>query len=524
MARSHKQVAATRNLVVVLGDQLDLNAAAFDGFDAKRDLVWMAEVAGESTYVPSHKVRIAFFLSAMRHFAEEVRARKYKLAYRSVDETGNSGTLEDELRAAIAKLKPEAMVIVEPGEYRIQEMVKLVAGECGVHLDLRPDRHFLCSREEFAAWAKDHKQLRMEFFYREMRRRSGVLMEKGEPVEKRWNFDAENRKSFGKAGPGLLLPEPHIFRPDKITGEVIRLVNQKFTQHPGTLDRFELPVSRADGHIALEDFTRRRLPEFGRFQDAMWTGEPYLYHSRLSGLMNLKLLDPRMVLASAQNAYFDGHAPLSAVEGFIRQIVGWREYIRGVYWMFMPEYINKNALGAQEALPDFYWTGDTDMNCLRHAVGQTLEYGYAHHIQRLMVTGLYSLLFGVNPVEINKWYLAIYWDAVEWVEMPNVIGMSQYADGGLMGSKPYIASGKYIARMSNYCAGCRYKPEESVGEDACPFTTLYWDFLIRHEEMLARNQRMYLQVRNLSKLSPDQKERIRAQAASLRAETVKGNY
>ncbi|MBV9442173.1 MAG: cryptochrome/photolyase family protein [Acidobacteriaceae bacterium] len=513
-----------RNLVLVLGDQLDLESAAFDGIDARRDLVWMAELAGEATYVPSHKVRIAFFLSAMRHFAAEVRARKYRLEYRELDADANSGDLKAELQSSLKKSAPEKIIAVEPGEYRIQEMVKSVAAECGIALEIREDRHFLCSQKEFAVWAEEHKQLRMEFFYREMRRRSGVLMEKGRPVDGRWNFDVENRKTFSKTGPGLLLSEPHIFQPDRMTREVITLVNRKFPKHPGTLDKFDLPVSRADARIAVEDFVNRRLPEFGRFQDAMWTSEPYLYHSRLSGLLNVKLLNPRTAVAAAQDAYYDGHAPLSSVEGFIRQIIGWREYIRGVYWTYMPDYIRKNALGATEPLPDFYWSGDTDMNCLRHAIGQTLEYGYAHHIQRLMVTGLYALLFGVDPIEVNKWYLAIYWDAVEWVEMPNVIGMSQYADGGLMGSKPYIASGKYIDRMSNYCAGCRYQPDQAIGERACPFTTLYWDFLMRHEELLSANQRTYLQVKNLARLTNQEKKEIQKHAEELRSKTVKGGY
>ncbi len=514
----------TRHLVVVLGDQLDLQSAAFDGFDAGRDVVWMAEAADESTYVPSHKVRTAFFLSAMRHFAEEVRRRKFELEYRMLDAPENSGSLDGELRAAIQKFKPEAVVVVEPGEYRVEEMVKGVAAEAGVSLKIRQDRHFFCSRQDFARWAQEHKQLRMEFFYREMRKRSGVLMERGRPVNERWNFDTENRGSFGKAGPGLLLPEPHLFPPDQITRQVIALVNDRFAQNPGTLQRFEMPVSVEDSRIALKDFVERRLPDFGKFQDAMWTGEPYLFHSRLSGLMNLKILDPRVVLSAVEDAYHDGHAPLAAVEGFVRQIIGWREYVRGVYWTYMPKYIDGNALRAEEPLPNFYWTGETDMNCLRHVIGQTLEYGYAHHIQRLMITGLYSLMFGVRPVDIHRWYLAVYWDAVEWVEMPNTIGMSQYSDGGMMGSKPYIATGKYISRMSNYCAGCKYKPDEILGEKACPFTTLYWDFLIKHEEMLSQNQRMLLQVKNLKRLSTEQKNNIREQAETLRASTAKESY
>jgi len=517
-------VLRIRHLVVVLGDQLSLESSAFDDFDKSSDLVWMAEVAGESTHVLSHKVRIAYFLSSMRHFAEKVRARSYRLEYRRLDDSTNRGELAAELHAALATFKPARIVIVEPGEYRVESMLKTVAAEAGIALDIRPDRDFYCSRAEFAAWAKRHSQLRMEFFYRDMRKKTGVLMERAQPVGGQWNYDADNRKSFGKAGPGLLLPAPHAFPPDEITRDVTALVNQTFPNHPGTLANFELPVTAEDATIALNDFVANRLPSFGDYQDAMWTDQPFLYHARISATMNLKLLDPRAVIMAVEDAYHRGHAPLAAVEGFIRQILGWREYVRGIYWAFMPEYINRNALEATEKLPDFYWDRTTDMNCLKQVVGETLAYGYAHHIQRLMVTGLFALLFAVDPVEVHKWYLAIYWDAVEWVEMPNTTGLSQFADGGLMGSKPYIASGKYIHRMSNYCEGCRYKPDEAVGEKACPFTTLYWDFLMRHEQMLNGNQRTRMQVRNLTRISKEKKEAIREQARDFRAAMPKGKY
>ncbi len=512
-----------RNLVLVLGDQLDLHSAAFDGFDSARDLVFMAEVAEESTHVPSHKVRTAFFLSAMRHFAAELHRQHHRVEYRKLDVKDNEGSLDNEWRRAVKKFRPERLIAVEPGEFRVERLLQSVAHQLQIELELRPDRHFFCSRQEFAAWAKGHKQLRMEFFYREMRKKTGILMENGEPIGDQWNFDVENRGSFGKSGPGGV-PVPRAFPPDEITEEVIELVTKRFRDHPGSLDHFDLPVTAADARVALKDFITHRLPEFGMYQDAMWSGEPVLYHAHLSATMNLKLLDPHTVLPAIQDAYHRGNAPLAAVEGFIRQILGWREYIRGVYWTHMPQYLQENALDANEDLPDFYWTGETDMNCLRNAVGQTLAHGYAHHIQRLMVTGLYSMLFGVKPVEIHKWYLAIYWDAVEWVELPNVFGMSQFADGGLMASKPYAATGKYISRMSNYCQGCRYKPDESVGDKACPFTTLYWDFLMKHEERLRHNPRMALQVKNLNRLSTAKKQGIREQAAAHRGAMPKGSY
>jgi deoxyribodipyrimidine photolyase-related protein len=314
-----------------------------------------------------------------------------------------------------------------------------------------------------------------------------------------------------------VVPAPAAFPPDATTREVLALVERRFAGHPGRLDAFDWPVTPAEARRALADFIDRRLADFGRHQDAMWEREPWLYHSRLSAALNLKLLDPREVVAAAEAAYRAGRAPLASAEGFIRQILGWREFVRGVYWLRMPDYAAVNALGATGPLPAFFWTGDTEMACLRDAIGQTLELGYAHHIQRLMVTGLYTLMLGVEPRRVHEWYLAVYVDAVEWVELPNVIGMSQHADGGYLASKPYVATGKYIQRMSNHCAGCRFDPAKASGADACPFTTLYWDFLERHEARLAANPRMALQVKNLARLSADARAAIRERAASIRA-------
>ena len=322
-------------------------------------------------------------------------------------------------------------------------------------------------------------------------------------------------ESFGHKGPGLV-PPPTRFPPDEITQQVIALVNVRFASHPGTLDDFAWPVTRAQAQTALAEFVTHRLPDFGRYQDAMWEGQAWLYHSHLSAAMNLKLLDPREVIAATLDAFAAGRVPLAATEGFVRQILGWREYVRGIYFTQMPGYLHKNELAAHEPLPAFYWTGDTDMACLRDVIRQTLRLGYAHHIQRLMVTGLYALLLGVTPQQVHEWYLSVYVDAIEWVELPNTLGMSQFADGGLLGSKPYAASGKYIQRMSNHCQGCRFDPAVSVGPSACPFTTLYWDFLLRHESRLSKNPRMVMQVKNLSRLSAEQKADISAQAARLR--------
>ena len=516
-------MTSIRNLVIILGDQLAADSPALENVDPAQDAVWMAEVAEESTHVPSHKVRIVYFLSAMRHFAADLRARKFRVEYRYLNDTANTGTLASELAASIKKLKPQRLIMTEPGEYRVEQAITSIAARTKLPLDVLTDTHFYCSREEFSTWAKARNQLRMEFFYREMRRKSGILMEGSEPEGGKWNYDTENRKSFGKQGPPPATG-PQAFPPDKTTNEVIDLVEATFPSHAGSLKHFDLPVTAAAAEAALKDFVDHRLAEFGDYQDAMWTNQPFLYHSRISAALNLKILDPRRVLMAVEDAYHRGKAPLAATEGFIRQILGWREYVRGIYWTYMPGYLERNALKASEKLPDFYWTGETDLECLRQSVGQTLEYGYAHHIQRLMVTGLYSLLFGVDPVEIHKWYLAIYWDAIEWVELPNVLGMSQFGDGGIMASKPYAASGKYISRMSNYCQNCRYKPDESLGPDACPFTTLYWDFLMKHEAMLAKNPRMVMQVRNLTRMTAEKKKAIHKQAAEHRAGQPKGAY
>jgi deoxyribodipyrimidine photolyase-related protein len=307
------------------------------------------------------------------------------------------------------------------------------------------------------------------------------------------------------------------FAPDGITRDVIAMVKRRFGSHPGEVEAFDWPVTRSAALRALDSFIEGRLPWFGLYQDAMWREQPWLFHSHLSAALNLRLLDPREVVAAAERAYRSGAAPLAAVEGFIRQILGWREFARGVYWHFMPAYLERNALAATQPLPAFYWNADTDMACLRDAIHQTLRHGYAHHIQRLMVTGLYSLLLGVDPKQVHAWYLAVYVDAVEWVELPNTLGMSQYADGGIMASKPYAATGKYIDRMSNYCGGCRFNSARAIGSDACPYTTLYWDFLARHETSLQRNSRMAFQVRNLARLDAATRRAISQRAQAIRA-------
>ena len=504
-----------RHLVIVLGDQLDAESSALQDFDPAQDVVWMAEVAEESTHVWSSKQRIAVFLSAMRHFASDLRTRGLPLHYTQLDEVGNAGTLGLELSAAITAMQPAALVMTAPGDWRVLQSLRAVAAQHALALDLRDDTHFFSTVREFAAHAQGRKQLRLEYWYRELRHKHAILMDGKEPVGGQWNFDADNRESFGKAGPQDV-PAPTRFAPDATTQEVMALVNTQFANHPGSLQSFGWPVTRAQALVALQTFIEQRLPLFGQYEDAMWAGEAWLYHSHLSCALNLKLLNPREVVHAAEAAYRAGHAPLAAAEGFIRQILGWREFVRGIYWLHMPEYLTRNALNAQAELPAWYWTGNTDMACLKDAIGQTLEHGYAHHIQRLMVTGLYALLLGVKPQAVHSWYLSVYVDAVEWVELPNTLGMGQFGDGGLMASKPYVASGKYIQRMSNHCKGCRYDPALSTGATACPFTTLYWDFLMRHEVLLKKNPRMAMQLKNLARLDAPAREAISAQATAHR--------
>ncbi|WP_036141707.1 cryptochrome/photolyase family protein [Luteibacter sp. 9135] len=503
-----------RHLVIVFGDQLNMDSAVFDDFDPGQDRVWMAERRGESEHVWSHKARTALFLAAMRHFAAGLRERGYPLDYTPIDAPGPDALL-DLLDQAIASARPQRLLAVRPGEHRLRAGLRALADAHGLPYVERPDRHFLVSADEFSRWAKGKTQLRMEHFYRWMRRRHDILLDDGEPLGGQWNYDTQNRKSFGRQGPGWL-PAPMPFAPDAITRSALDDVEAMFPDHPGETGAFDWPVTRDDALQALTDFLDHRLAAFGPWQDAMWTSEPWLYHARFSTSLNLRLISPAEVIEAALSRYRQGQADLASVEGFVRQVLGWREFVRGVYWLAPERLLASNALGARQALPAFYWTGQTDMRCLREVITQTLRIGYAHHIQRLMVTGNFALLLGVEPAQVHAWYLAIYVDAVEWVEAPNTLGMSQFADGGRMVSKPYAASGRYIERMSDYCEGCRYQPGKAAGEEACPFTTLYWDFLDRHRDRFRHHPRAALQWRSLDRLSESQLAAIRERAGRLR--------
>jgi len=490
----------------VLGDQLSISLSSLSDLDPANDVILMAEVMEEATYTPHHTRKIAFVFSAMRHFAATMEKAGATVRYVRLDDTGNTGTLRGELIRATEDLVPDRVVVTEAGEWRLRSEMAKWQQLIGTPVELREDDRFVCSHEEFRSWADGRKQLRMEFFYRDMRRKTGLLMTAaGKPEGGQWNFDTENRRSLPA---GLAVPKLTRFEPDSTTLEVLDLVSDRFSQHFGDLDAFDYAVTAEEAETALQAFLDKRLAGFGPYQDAMKQGEDHLFHAVISMYLNVGLLDPVSVCRRAERAYLDGAAPLNAVEGFIRQIIGWREYVRGIYWLHMPDYAQTNYLEANRPLPSFYWTGDTKLNCLHQAIDETRRLAYAHHIQRLMITGNFALLVGVRPQEICDWYLAVYADAYEWVELPNTHGMAIFADGGVMASKPYAASGAYIDRMSDYCRGCRYDVKQKTGDDACPFNYLYWNFLMKNAEKLRGNRRLAMPYRTLDRMDPDRKASI----------------
>ena len=507
-------MANVRNLILVLGDQLTPTLSSLAAGDPARDRVLMAELHDEATYVRHHKKKIAFLFAAMRHFAEELRADGWTVDYVSLDAPDNQGSFTAQVVQAVAQLRPERIVLTEPGEWRVAQMFAGWQDRFGVPVDVLGDDRFLSSPTEFRGWAEGRKALRMEYFYRDMRRKTGLLMEGDQPAGGQWNFDSENRKP---ADADLFMPQPLAHEPDAITQEVLALVAARFDNHFGDLMPFWYAVTRADAQAAFAAFVKKALPRFGDYQDAMLAGEPFLYHAVIAQYLNCGLLDPLQVCRQVEAAWRAGKVPLNAAEGFIRQIIGWREYMRGIYWLKMPGYETSNFFGHTRALPAFYWTAETDMACVKAAVTQTKEQAYAHHIQRLMVTGNFAMLAGIDPQELHEWYLSVYADAYEWVELPNTVGMSQFADGGLLASKPYAASGAYINRMSNYCGSCRYAVKQRTGPDACPFNALYWDFIARHRGKIGGNPRMAQMVRTYDKFAPDEQQRITQSAAAFLA-------
>ncbi|MEE4299015.1 MAG: cryptochrome/photolyase family protein [Pseudomonadales bacterium] len=508
----------TDRIVLVLGDQVGARIPALDGTDPDGTRVLLAEVASEVGYAPHHAKKIALVFSAMRHCAERLRGDGWQVDYVRLDDAGNSGSLTGELERAVAAHGAREVRVTEPGEWRVREGLRTWGERADVDFAFVEDDRFLADRAFFANWAKNRKTLRMEYFYREMRRRHDLLMEDGAPAGGEWNYDADNRRKLPPPGKRPRISGPMQFTPDAITGEVLELVREHCADAFGDLEPFWFAVTPGDAKRAFAHFLEYSLPYFGDYQDAMAADEDFVFHSIISMYVNIGLLDPLECCRRAEEAWRDGNAPLNAVEGFVRQILGWREFVRGVYWLKMPDYAQENALAADRPLPDFYWSGETDMRCMREAIGATRRNAYAHHIQRLMVTGNFALLAGIRPAEVADWYLGVYADAFEWVELPNVAGMALFADGGVFASKPYAASGKYIDRMSDYCKGCRYDVKASSGEDACPFNYLYWDFVARNRETLAGNARMGMMYRNLDKQDPERVAAMRADAERARAD------
>ena len=489
---------APRTLRLILGDQLSPEIATLRDANPTSDIIFMAEVMEEVTYVKHHQKKIAFLFSAMRHFAKALSENGFNVAYTKLDDPLNGGSFNSEIERAIAFYEIEQIIITSPGEYRLLQIFESWEEQFGVPVLLLEDDRFLCTKSSFLAWAKSRNNLRMDSFYQFMRKTHEVLLENGNPVGGKWSFDTENRE---KPDPKLKTPTPKSFEPDEITLDVIELVKARCDAHFGSLDNFNFAVDRSQALEVLEEFITERLPTFGRFQDAMIENEPFMYHSLISLYLNCGLLNPLEVIRAAEKALQKGSAPLNSVEGFIRQLLGWREFIRGIYWLKMPQYKELNFFGADRKLPDFYWSGNTRMKCMAQAVQQTRQYGYAHHIQRLMVLGNFALLAGIYPKEVNDWFLTVYTDAYEWVELPNVSGMALFADGGLFATKPYAASGAYINRMSNYCKTCHYKVSEKTGETACPFNYLYWNFLKKNRPLLEGNIRLKISYRTLDKMT-----------------------
>jgi deoxyribodipyrimidine photolyase-related protein len=467
------------------------------------------EVEEEGTYVPHHPKKIVFLLSAMRHFAAQLEEDGFEVEYIRLDSEASRGSFTDTLEAFLEDREFDRIVVTEPGEFRVRKAIDGWSEETGIDVECREDDRFFVSRDDFDDWADGRKQLLLEHFYRAQRKRTGLLMDGREPAGGRWNFDADNRSA---ADPGLEFPEPRRFEPDDVTREVIDLVKDRFPDHFGEPEPFWFAVTAAQAEEAFEHFLEHSLARYGDYQDAMLSDQAFLFHSVISPYLNAGLLDPRRLCEAAEAAYRDGDAPINAVEGFVRQILGWREFIRGVYWRFMPDYAERNFLEATRPLPAAYWGAETDLNCLRQVVRQTRDEAYSHHIQRLMITGNFALLTGVDPRAVHEWYLAVYADAYEWVEMPNTLGMATFADGGVVGTKPYASGGAYINKMSNFCEDCRYDVKKKEGEEACPFNYLYWDFLLRHREALADNRRLALPLSQLKKFTDSKRRRIRQDA------------
>lgn len=490
-----------------------MGLSGLSALDPERDVVLMAEVRDEATYVRHHKQKIALVFAAMRTFAAELEARGVMVRYVRIDDPDNSQSIIGELHRAMDARSFDAVILTESGEWRLAQAFEAFAGVSPIPVEIREDTRFICSHDRFRRWAADKRELRMEFFYREMRRETGLLMDGTEPEGGRWNYDVENRRKLAR---GVRPPDRLRTKPSAITRGAIADVERLFPDHFGDLESFGWPTSPQEAEVVLADFLDNVLSGFGEWQDAMAEGQPWMWHGLISTAMNIGLLDPLDICRRAEAVYRAGRAPLNAVEGFIRQILGWREYMRGVYWLKVPEYRLRNALNADRTLPWFYWSGETDMACVSDVVATSRANAYAHHIQRLMVAGNLAMLLGVHPDAVDDWFMTVYADAYEWVEMPNTRGMATFADGGIVGSKPYAASGAYINRMSNYCGPCRYDVTASAGEGACPFNRLYWGFLERNRDRLRSNVRLAMPYRTLERFGEAKRAAVLAESETAR--------
>lgn len=496
-------------LCLVLGDQLNVAISSIQSIDKRTDTILLAEVCEEATYVPHHKIKLVYVFSAMRHFADVLVEDGYRVVYQKLDEQPTGSCLFSSVEQQCMQLPYSEIVVAKPAEYRLSQDIATWSSRLNLPVTITEDNRFIVPETFFATWAEGRKQLRMEYFYRELRKATNILMVDNKPEGGKWNYDHDNRHPIKDK---IAVPDPTRIPTDAITQSVMQLVNERFPNNMGTTDDFHFAVTRHDAMTVLHRFIDERLPLFGKYQDAMLEGNPWLFHSHISMYLNSGLLGAKEVLKAVLSAYEQGVAPLNAVEGFVRQILGWREYVRGLYWFAMPNLADANYLNATSGLPDYFWTGKTKMNCLSQAIGDTIDHAYAHHIQRLMIIGNFSLLAGLKPKEVEAWFLAVYADAYEWVELPNVASMALFADGGMLASKPYIASANYINKMSNYCKGCQYDNKARDSENACPFNVFYWSFLMRHQDKLGGNPRMGIVYKALSNIDETVKQKIEAQS------------
>ncbi|MCC5452661.1 cryptochrome/photolyase family protein [Rheinheimera sp. UJ51] len=499
-------------LIVILGDQLSPALASLREASAD-DVILMAEVGSEASYVKHHKHKIVLIFSAMRHFAAVLEQQGRKVCYVKYGAQAGIHSMTDAVAYALEQTNMSEIAITECGEYRLHQEILGWSAHFQRPVTILEDDRFLCSKEMFNQWASGRQQLRMEYFYRQMRRYTGLLLDaKQQPVGGQWNFDKENRKA---CPPDLVAIPPLKFSHDDITQQVCQLVATEFAENPGSVDNFQYAVTGKEARQAFMHFIEQQLANFGDYQDAMLVDQPFLFHSLCSMYLNAGLLDVRWMCQKVEAAWRSEKVSLNAAEGFIRQLIGWREFVRGLYWLKMPDYAAQNYFSATTPLPSYFWSGKTKMRCMQQAISQTMEYGYAHHIQRLMITGNFALLAGLDVQAICDWYLAVYVDAYEWVELPNTMGMALFADGGELASKPYAASGAYVNRMSNYCKNCHYKVKDVTGEKACPFNALYWDFLDRNHEQLGQNARLQLAFKNWQRKTPEQQAAIKQHASVL---------